>query len=157
MPRSGSIIASVAAWTLGAAVSVGVGLLALSAVGVGPTSNKAEQLPHPADRQEPPVASVTSPTVLASPSATVSGSAPATFGPNHTIESAGGTVVARCGSGGAYLLYWSPSPGFRTTNVSRGPASQARLAFEGTGREIQITVTCIGLTVHPSIEDDRGP
>jgi hypothetical protein len=158
VPRSGSIIASVAAWTLGAAVSVSVGLLALSAIGVGPTSSQAQQLPRAADRLEPPEASVTSPpTVVASPHPTVSGSASATFGTNHTIESVGGTVVARCGSGGAYLVFWTPSPGFRTTNVNRGPASQARLAFEGNGQEIQITVTCIGLNVHSSIENDSGP
>jgi hypothetical protein len=35
--RPGSIAASVIAWTVGAAVSVGVGLLALSLIGVGLT------------------------------------------------------------------------------------------------------------------------
>jgi hypothetical protein len=160
--RPGPIAASVIAWTLGAAVSVGVGLLALSLIGVGLTTDSGEHLTQPVGRADSPVVTVPSSPPAASPSATSSPSPPAppTVGPNRAIDTVGGNVVARCGPGGAYLVYWSPSPGYRADHVDRGPSAEARLSFEGSGgREIRIRVSCIGLTVHPSIEDDdhRGP
>ena len=77
-------------------------------------------------------------------------------GPNHTIDTVGGNVVAGCQPGGAYLVYWSPSPGFRADVGNRGPAAEAQLGFESSTREIKIRVTCIGLTVHSSIEDEAS-
>jgi hypothetical protein len=157
--RPGPIAASVLAWTVGAAVSIGVGLLALSLIGVGLTTDSGDHLTQPVGRADAPGATIptSQPPVedpLASPSATPT--ATATVGPNQTIGTAGGTVVARCQPGGAYLLYWSPSPGFRADLSNRGPAAEARLSFESASREIKIRVTCIGLTVHPSIEDEAS-
>jgi hypothetical protein len=162
--RPGPIAASVAAWTLGAGISIGVGLLALSLIGVGLTTDSGDHLTQPVDRAEaPPLVVVTSTPPDSAPpdsaSATPSGSsAPTgpTVGPNRSIDTAGGNVVARCEPGGAYLLYWSPSPGFRAGVDIRGPAPVARLSFESSTREINVRVTCIGLTVHPSIEDDTS-
>ena len=157
MTRPSSIAASVIAWTLGAAVSIGVGLLALSLIGVGLTGDSGDHLTQPVARAElPPLGTAGPNAAQASASASASDPTPAAAatGPNRTIETAGGNVVARCEPGGAYLVYWSPSPGFRADEVSRGPAAEARVSFEGTSREIKIRVICIGLIVHPSIEDE---
>jgi hypothetical protein len=156
--RPGPIATSVIAWTLGAAVSIGVGLLALSLIGVGLSTDSGDHLTEPVGRAEaPPVAITTPPPASATPTPDASPTPPpATVGPNRTIDTAGGNVVARCEPGGAYLLYWSPSPGYRASADVRGPATEARLSFESTTREINIRVTCIGLTVHPSIEDESS-
>ena len=131
-----------------------MGLLALSLIGVGLTTNSGEHLTQPVGRADPPDLTIASPPpgVPARPRAPPPSSA--TVGPNRTIDTAGGNLVARCEAGGAYLLYWSPSPGYRAHDINRGPSAVAGLTFEGNGREIKIRVTCIGLTVHPSIEND---
>jgi hypothetical protein len=154
--RPGPIAASVIAWTLGAAVSVGVGLLALSLIGVGLTTDSGDHLTQPVGRADGPVVTVTPTPPSDDPSASPNASAtePGAVGANRTIDSVGGNVVARCQPGGAYLVSWSPSPGYRADNVDRGPKAEARVSFEGDGREISIRVTCIGLTVHSAIEND---
>ena len=156
MKRPGPIAASVIAWTLGAAVSVSVGLLALSLIGVGLTNGSGDHLTQPVGRADEPVVTITPPPPSDDPSATPTAAPTATaaVGASHTIDTAGGIVVARCEAGGAYLVSWSPSPGYRADNVDRGPKAEARVSFEGNGREINIRVTCIGLTVHSSIEND---
>ena len=161
MKRPGPIATSVIAWTLGAAVSVSVGLLALSLIGVGLTNDSGDHLTQPVGRADLPGPTVPSaqPTTgdpSAGPSASPMATATATVGPNRTIDTSGGTVVARCQPGGAYLLYWSPSPGFRAGVDNRGPAAEARLSFESSTREINVRVTCIGLTVHPSVEEETS-
>jgi hypothetical protein len=65
-------------------------------------------------------------------------------------------VVAHCVGNAAYLVYWSPTPGFRAEDVNRGPAPEARVSFDSSTREIKIRVTCTGLMVHPSIEDEHS-
>jgi hypothetical protein len=156
--RPGPVAASVVAWTLGAAVSIGVGLLALSLVGVGLTGDSGDHLAQPVGRADTPVTTATPTADPPSVASTGSALTPATAatGPNRTIDTAGGTVVAQCVGGGAYLVYWSPSPGFRSEDVSRGPAAQARVTFKGVAREIKISVTCAGLVAHPSIEDEHS-
>ena len=159
MQRPGPVAASVVAWTLGAAVSVGVGLLALSLIGVGLTTDSGDHLTQPVGRADSPVVTITPSPPSDNPSATASAAPtdPAAVGTNRTIDTIGGNVVARCEPGGAYLVSWSPSPGYRADNVDRGPKAEARVSFESTTREINIRVTCIGLTVHPFIEnDDHG-
>jgi hypothetical protein len=151
----------VIAWTLGAAVSIGVGLLALSLIGVGLTADSGEHLTQPVGRSDQPLTTPSSTAPV--PSAAPSSAGPAETAPPatmaRTISSHGGTVVARCVNGAAYLDSWSASPGYRPDNVSRGPSTEARVTFEGSGGEVKIRVTCIGSTVHSSIEEDdhRGP
>ena len=155
--RPGSVITNAIAWTVGAVVSVGVGLLSLSLIGVRLTSDSGQHLADPASRTDEPAAVTTTPaTTPSSTSPAVTGSPPAATatGPNRTINTAGGDVVARCVPGGAYLVYWIPAPGFRADDVSRGPAAQARVTFQGNGREINVRVTCVNLIATPSIEDE---
>ena len=55
------------------------------------------------------------------------------------LTSQGGTLVASCAGARAYLVSWSPQPGYGSTGVVRGPATSARVTFTGG----QVTVTMI--------------
>ena len=79
------------------------------------------------------------------PSATVSPDpAPAggTVPAGTVLTSHGGTVLAECRPAGAYLVSWSPVPGYEATSVVRGPAVTARLVFESDANTVTMTVTC---------------
>jgi len=79
------------------------------------------------------------------PSATVSPEpAPAsgTVPVGTVLTSHGGTVLAECRPAGAYLVSWSPVPGYEATGVVRGPAVTARLVFESDANTVTVTVTC---------------
>jgi hypothetical protein len=69
------------------------------------------------------------------------------------LVSSGGTVMASCRSGKAYLQYWSPDQGYRADDVIRGPALQASLGFESLKSEVEIRVTCNGS--HPAAHLSR--
>jgi hypothetical protein len=58
------------------------------------------------------------------------------------LTSAGGTAVASCQQGGAYLLYWSPAQGYETDDVARGPTAVASVAFTSNSGEVILRVTC---------------
>lgn len=148
------VVASVTAWVAGAAAAVSVGLVALSLIGSGIADQPVQPLaPHALDQgaSQPTTASAT-----ASPGASASSTPPSTTGTaaDKTVTSRGGTVVARCRSGGAYLVGWSPAPGYRAEDVVRGPAETAQVKFEGLGREIKITVRCVDGAVRPKVEDE---
>jgi serine/threonine-protein kinase len=70
-----------------------------------------------------------------------SSSAPAT---QRAFSSAGGTVVAGCRGGQAYLVSWSPSPGYRVTQQESGPGEHVEVRFEGSGGRSEIRVACSG-------------
>jgi hypothetical protein len=73
-----------------------------------------------------------------------------TVGYDRTLTSPGGTVVARCMPSGAYLVLWSPAPGFEAGDVLRGPTSVARVSFETTGQEVNLRITCVDLVPQSS-------
>jgi hypothetical protein len=136
------------AWAVGAATAVAVGLLALSSV--------RADLFGPAD----PLAPAAAPLDGASPAGTSSASAPATssaspvVGEERTLASPGGTVVAHCVDDGAYLVLWSPAPGFHADDVRRGPAPVARVKFERPGQEVEVTVRCVDRVPQSSIDEE---
>jgi hypothetical protein len=86
------------------------------------------------------------------PSARASGSRPAASpsaqatvaaGPASTVlTSSGGTVVADCRPGGAYLVSWSPDPGYEVGSVIRGPAVTARVTFNSAANSVIMAVSC---------------
>ena len=139
-------VLAVVAWALGAATAVAVGLLALSSVGAG-LFGPADPLARAADVD----LAGSAPTATPSPS-------PSPFGPSpeseRTLTSEGGTVVARCIDGNAYLVLWSPAQGFRAGDVRRGPAAIARVKFETGGREIKMQVFCDGGVAQSMVEDE---
>ena len=58
------------------------------------------------------------------------------------LTSAGGTVLAECLAAGTYLVSWSPTQGYETSDVTRGPAVTARVVFESAAKSVTMTLTC---------------
>ena len=65
-------------------------------------------------------------------------------GSQRAFWSAGGSVVAGCHGGQAYLVSWSPAPGYRVTQQEGGPGEHVEVRFEGSGGRSEIRVTCSG-------------
>jgi hypothetical protein len=71
--------------------------------------------------------------------ATATGAATST---STVLSSLGGAVVADCRPGGAYLVSWSPAPGYEVGSVVRGPAVTARVSFSSTVNAVAMLVSC---------------
>jgi hypothetical protein len=82
----------------------------------------------------------------ASSTATAAPSAATLPGPRAAagtvLTSPGGTVLAECLAAGTYLVSWSPTQGYETSDVTRGPAATARVVFESAAKSVTMTVTC---------------
>jgi len=156
------------AWLLGAAIATAGSMLAVSGLAHGLFGSGAQPLTqttvvsklpgyqtHGGQRGSPRPSAATGdesddeetgsygrPTVVAMRPATPS--RPSTASGGSLLVSQGGTVLASCQSERAYLQYWSPSQGYRSDDVFRGPARQARLVFESFTSELQVLVTCKG-------------
>jgi len=100
------------------------------------------------DSASPPLQPAVTATPQATPPAAPQGT-PSTSPPSggSLVVSPGGTVMASCQSGLAYLQYWSPSPGYQADDVIRGPAARANIGFEHLTSEYDISVTCNGSKV----------
>ena len=142
--RLRSVAFVAAAWILGAATSVGVGLLALTLVGEDLRGDASRPLTADASVVAG-TASTIAPTIVASPTGpTPSTTATIPTGETRRLSSPGGDVLARCSAAGVYLVYWSPAQGFRTDDVNRGPAPVATLSFERATVETKLKITCVG-------------
>jgi len=80
--------------------------------------------------------------VKASPSPSQSASPAPSPPPGILLTSPDGSTEATCMSGGAYLSYWSPQPGFEVDDVMRGPAAVASVSFRDVSGGIEIRVSC---------------
>lgn len=58
------------------------------------------------------------------------------------LTSQGGTVVASCAGARAYLVSWSPQQGFGSSDVIRGPATNAQVTFIGGSLTVTMVVSC---------------
>jgi serine/threonine-protein kinase len=58
------------------------------------------------------------------------------------LTSQGGTLVASCTGGLAYVVSWSPQQGFGSTGVARGPATSAQVTFAGGQLTVTMVVSC---------------
>jgi hypothetical protein len=143
--RARPLVAGLAAWVVGAATAVGVGLISLTLIGGGVTEGPFQQLTQSAV----PVA--TQPSL---PVPENSADATPTPGPSadRTISTQGGSVVAECRDGQAYLVGWSPAPGYKASDIKRGPAATAKLEFEGHERKVKVSVVCSAGVILPTIE-----
>jgi hypothetical protein len=78
------------------------------------------------------------------------------------LNSIGGYAVAECRNGLAYLVYWSPAPGYQTREAERGPARTAEVKFDGRDKEVKMRITCTAAgeprahIEQESEEDDHG-
>jgi hypothetical protein len=84
-------------------------------------------------------------------------------GIERALTSPGGSLVARCGAGQAYLASWSPAQGYEADDVRRGPAAEARLIFQGARDVVVVAVRCVAGVPEASIRqqpaggnDDQG-
>jgi hypothetical protein len=149
MPSARSVVVSTAAWTIGALSSVGIGLVALSMIGTGFADRPLQPLaPNAAAVTDSPDTPAGSDTMSGQPS-------PSPAGTNdHTVVTRGGTVIVRCVQSGAYIVGWSPAPGYQTDDLRRGPAANVAITFENTQREVSVNVTCEANTAQPTIHDE---
>jgi hypothetical protein len=150
-------LASVAAWTLGAGIAVGVGVISLSLIDNGLASGAG----HPMSTDSPPrpaggAATATgsddpspdavsdSPSPSPSPSARPAAAAASpTPGAPRQFTSTGGTVLARCTGNQAYLVSWSPAQDYRADDVHRGPARTVWVKFENGPQVVVLAVHCV--------------
>ena len=102
---------------------------------------RAVSLPASRVAAPPPVARHTaaprSPAARPSASPPPSGSAGGTL-----LTSQGGTLVASCVGAHAYLVSWSPQQGFGSTDVIRGPATNAQVTFISGQLTVTMVVSC---------------
>jgi len=120
--------------------------------GTDPATSSPSPAPSAARSRQAQTSQTLTPETEATPSARASGpraasspsaQAPASAAPSPTVlSSQGGTVVADCRPGGAYLVSWSPNPGYEAGTVIRGPAVTARATFNSTANSVTMLVSC---------------
>jgi hypothetical protein len=161
------------AWTAGAAASVAVSMLALNVIG-GAGGDAQPPTPQPAMETGQVDA-----TAAASPAPSTAGGTPlpapasaypsgvATSGPSagrsaaaglqRQLSTLAGVVTAQCTGQLAYLVSWSPAPGYRVDTVTRGPASVVQVWFASPSRRQAMAVRCVaGVPRLVEPDDDWG-
>jgi hypothetical protein len=135
---------------VGAGASVTVSMIALSTIG-GPSGGTLPLAPQPAMVTGPvqssvaPAVQTTAPstgTPAASASASHGSSAPP-VAVQRQFTTDGGAISARCTGQQAYLISWSPAPGFHPDDVQRGPGFVAHVTFVGRDRAVSVRVRCV--------------
>ena len=151
------ILLGIAAWLVGASMATVGSLLAVSALGQGmnpaageqvgvETVNRAlakesaERAAAMPRRSASPSPSRTAPPAPAAHRSPSPPSPPATGG--TVLTSQGGTLVATCAGTRAYVVSWSPQQGFGSTDVVRGPATNAQVTFTGGQLTVTMVVSC---------------
>jgi hypothetical protein len=147
-------------WLAAALVATGVGVAAVSLLGEGISDSITRPLSSAEVRRElarssPAPTGTPAVTPTPAPSASPSESA---AGPAQLLDTAGGTVVARCVGTQVELTSWSPAQGFRGEGGERGPASTVSVKFESDSREYFVTVDCVSgkPRAHTQADDRRG-
>ena len=109
-----------------------------------PSPTPSVARPHQARLSQPVPENEATPSARATRSpAASSPSAQPTATPSSTVlSSQGGSVVTQCRPAGAYLLSWSPAPGYEVSAVSRGPAPTARVIFNSVANSVTMRVSC---------------
>jgi hypothetical protein len=147
MFRARSLAASTIAWTIGAASSVGIGLVALTMIGTGFANGPLQPLsPNAVD---PPAA-----TGAPDPSPSATGASAEPGEAVHTVATSGGNAFVQCGQSGAYLYGWAPAPGYHIDDVRRGPANVVTITFKSDQHEVSVIAHCTGDVVQPTIRND---
>ena len=126
-----------------------------------PSPTPSGARPHQARLSQPVPENQATPSARPSRSqAASSPSAQPTAAPRSTLlSSQGGTVVADCRPGGAYLVSWSPDPGYESGTVIRGPVAMARVTFNSTANSVTVMVSCSGgvPTAISTVSGSGGP
>jgi hypothetical protein len=151
------VLLGIAAWLLGASTATAGSLLAVSALGQGMNPAAGEQVSvetvnralakEAAERTATmPRRSVSPPPSPAAPHPSAA-HRPAPPPSPRTAEgtvltSQGGTLVASCTGGRAYVVSWSPQQGFGSSDVVRGPATNAQVTFISGQLTVTMVVSC---------------
>ncbi|MET8043478.1 septum formation initiator [Micromonospora sp. NPDC005215] len=136
-----------AGWVATVAVATLIGLGAIQLVGESITGTpggvrSAAEIERALASPEP-VPTGTTGVGSAAPGPT--GTAPsASPGVRRGFATDGGTAVAECGAGGVRLVSWAPAQGYRVRDVDRGPDDDVEVTFQGSTREYELKVRCIG-------------
>ena len=160
------VILGVTAWLAGAGAATGGSLLAVSMLGQGLTPAAGEQQsvasvnralasqaagrtapppePGPPERSTslPRSSAAAPPAEPPSPAAGGTAPPPPGTGGGTVLTAQGGTLVASCAGKRAYLMSWSPQPGFGVGEVVRGPATDTRVTFTGAQLTVTVVVSC---------------
>jgi eukaryotic-like serine/threonine-protein kinase len=70
----------------------------------------------------------------------------------RSVTTPGGSATCRCTGPTAYLVSWSPLPGFDPTQINRGPGATVGLTFQGPVTAIRITFRCNNGTPLATVE-----
>ena len=149
------------AWLLGAVAATAGSLYAVDQLGQGLFAQRTKQVSvamvnaelaqdgasRPARTPKPSHSPTASPKASHSPHRarpvpTHQAAKPVTRNASKLLTSAGGTAVASCQQGGAYLLYSSPAQGYEADDVVRGPSAVASVTFTSNSRKVILRVTC---------------
>jgi hypothetical protein len=169
MPQT--VVVSVLAWAAGASAAVVVGQVALSLIGEGLTTGTVQPFGGPLLAAAPAAAPEPSasanvdqgtpgpdPTPSARPStpAPAATARPTPLSPEgRLVSSDGGTVIARCVDGNAYLVSWSPGQNYRVDDVRRGPGPEASVKFISGGHVVAVALQCVNGV--PQARSNQGP
>ncbi|WP_426512966.1 hypothetical protein ACPPVO_21355 [Dactylosporangium sp. McL0621] len=153
IPTARRVAVSALAWSAGATAAVTVSLIALSSINPDNASGPPQQLAP--DSLTHAVAASSAPVSPDGLVATSSAPVPPTETParpaasagsvQRSLASSGGTVVARCTGGSAYLVSWSPAQGYQVAHVERGPAAEVEVVFRNAAghTRIEIEIRCV--------------
>lgn len=151
------MVLAAAAWLVGASAATGGSLLAVSALGQGLNPAAGAQLSiggvnraltkeageGTAATSRRPVSPPGGRTMPPSPEARHPGPPPSPGATGGTLlTSQGGTLVAGCAGARAYLVSWSPQPGFGSSGVVRGPGTKAQVTFTNGQLTVTMVVSC---------------
>jgi hypothetical protein len=164
------VFLTIGAWLLGVTAATIGSLIAVSLIGQSIGGPATEQLTSSgvnralaADDHGSDTSPAASPAQAARPAATAPPSPPtgAAAPAGTLLSSAGGSVVAGCRRAGAYLISWSPQPGYTADDVLRGPAATAQVVFDTGSQGVSMTVSCTGSVPSASLttvagDDDGG-
>lgn len=82
------------------------------------------------------------------------GSKPAATRVEASFSTSGGTVIARCTGAEAYLVSWSPRPGYRVDRAEQGPDHEVEVRFEGDAGRSELKISCSDGTPVAETKDD---
>jgi hypothetical protein len=133
--RTRSLLA-IGGWLTAAAAATVIGVLATGAAGAGITGTTTTPL---SQQQVTRALAQTSPAPSHQQTATPF-TAPG--GVTRVLDTPGGTVIARCLTGQATLLSWSPAQGYDSENIHPGPAPAATISFDAGDTETRVRVDC---------------
>jgi len=150
--------AGIGAWVLGAVTATTASMITVGQLAHGMLSPQGQVLTGAKGGANPdggnpegPTPSATSagtspsglvaPVQHSSPAPAPGATAPQSVAP-ALLTSADGSALASCQSGGAYLIYWSPDPGYTADDVTRGPAPVASVTFSSRAGADAMRVSC---------------